>query len=460
MDQRARGQASNEDVESAVSSILAKMGGVPVAKGTPTTTTTTSSTAQKSTSKASLQVDQGNYDEEDDDDEQEVKFSQRNHCRATRTLVLPKIPLHQYQELLEAIPMGRVGAQMMTAFGDGPQPNPEALKAALDGTRQALQFIVMDARALRRRVRAQYSQAQQEALAGQKKLGTNLPITDHTQASDPAMIYRALLTDQSKLHDPLGRQPPCGFDVEQLSWLYPEELRAYDRWSELHAAYEQPAEEEDASVGPQQQQQQQDDEENEGDYLGGHFRERAAVFDVRTDQMPQEKYMKFSKVRQGSFLPRGLGKQRSKLEKEWEGLEVGKGRGKKGSWLHMPAITVRFLHWLGFEPPEVPPPDNETTQVLAFLGHDRMGRIVEKAIYMRNLKRGKDSLELREVPPGEQLTLKDIQTVLEDPDIKPAALFPLEDKGGEHLPNVQLYFGPGFEQRLELEMDEYVPFIE
>lgn len=143
--------------------------------------------------------------------------------------------------------------------------------------------------------------------------------------------------------------------------------------------------------------------------------------------------------------------------------------------MHMPAVVVRFLHWLGFEPPEVPPPDNETTQVLAFLGYDRMGRIVEKAIYLRNLKKkqrtgGKatakrdqdndienpSSFKLRELSSGEQLTADDIKEALEDPDVKPAPLFGLdaEKKEGELPRNVQLYFGPGFEQRLELELEE------
>jgi hypothetical protein len=41
-----------------------------------------------------------------------------------------------------------------------------------------------------------------------------------------------------------------------------------------------------------------------------------------------------------------------------------------------------------------------------------------------------------------------------DPDIRPALLHSL---GESSQPSFQLYFGPGFEQRLELEMEEYVP---
>jgi hypothetical protein len=36
----------------------------------------------------------------------------------------------------------------------------------------------------------------------------------------------------------------------------------------------------------------------------------------------------------------------------------------------MSANSVRFWHWLGFEPPAIYPPNEETTQALAFLGYD------------------------------------------------------------------------------------------
>ena len=52
---------------------------------------------------------------------------------------------------------------------------------------------------------------------------------------------------------------------------------------------------------------------------------------------------------------------------------------------------------------------------------------------------------------GEHLLPKDIEKAMEDPDIRPAPLHSLEESS---QPTFQLYFGPGFEERLELEMEE------
>jgi hypothetical protein len=561
MNQRARGAASNDQLDSAVSDILVQMG-VPGAAVMKEEKKKVSS----SSSSSSLKMDMGNYDDDDSDvEENDTRITPKPAgppSKKNKTPLLLRYSKEEYRELLDStVPMGHMGAQMMTTFGDGPQPNMEALQAALQGTRTALQLTIMDARALRRKVMAQYSQAKQEASS--KRFKKNAPAasssstisaadassqsatkrprpmnatsasatmvgstaagattTTTAAAADSAMVFRAWLTDQSHTHDPLVKHHPCGFDMEQLSWLYPEEVRAYDRWNELHSAYEESKnkdqevntaaqtksknkkkkkgtgkngenEEDDLDDPEAEDETENQEDENNGEddeYLGGHLRERAAVFDVRTVQMPQDNYMKFAKVRQGSFLPRGVGKTRTKLELEWEQqldeTTTTRGRVKEGSWMHMPAIAVRFLHWLGFEPPEVPPPDIETTQVLAFLGYDRMGRIVEKAIYLRNLKKktkeqrmaennnkkkkagsstnstidNPSSFDLRELPAGEHLTAEDIKVALEDPDVKPAPLFRLEGekKEGELPRNVQLYFGPGFEQRLELELEEYV----
>jgi len=44
---------------------------------------------------------------------------------------------------------------------------------------------------------------------------------------------------------------------------------------------------------------------------------------------------------------------------------------------------------------------------------------------------------------------------MNDPDIKPAALYSSVDGSASHpKPAAQLYFGPGFEARLEMELDE------
>jgi hypothetical protein len=71
----------------------------------------------------------------------------------------------------------------------------------------------------------------------------------------------------------------------------------------------------------------------------------------------------------------------------------------------------------------------------------------------QNKKDYDETKVLWELKRGEQLTLQDIEKALADPDIKPAPLHSLDDSA---QPPSQLYFGPGFEQRLELEMEECV----
>jgi hypothetical protein len=139
----------------------------------------------------------------------------------------------------------------------------------------------------------------------------------------------------------------------------------------------------------------------------------------------------FSEVRKGSFLPR---KKKADFLPE----------DSKESWANMSPVTIRFLHWVGFEPDSwLPPPKEAVTHALAFLGYDFVGKITEKAIALRSNER-----ELLELQPGESLTAADIAQALEDSDIKPVPLC-----GSQNLPGPQLYFGPGFEHRLEMELD-------
>jgi hypothetical protein len=83
-----------------------------------------------------------------------------------------------------------------------------------------------------------------------------------------------------------------------------------------------------------------------------------------------------------------------------------------------------------------------------------------KAIFLRASKQLKETDGERdivlELKRGEQLTPQDIEEALKHPDIRPAPLFGVDKKS--RPPVGQLYFGPGFEERLELEMEEYVSF--
>ena len=131
----------------------------------------------------------------------------------------------------------------------------------------------------------------------------------------------------------------------------------------------------------------EEEEEEEVTPLQGHLEDRLAQFDARTEQMKEEWYMAFTEVRQGSFLP----KQADILDKQWDEWRVQQKnntgtkktniskKSEPTTWESLPASFVQFLHWVGFQPRSaLPPPNEETTQALAFLGYDFMGKIIEK----------------------------------------------------------------------------------
>lgn len=62
-------------------------------------------------------------------------------------------------------------------------------------------------------------------------------------------------------------------------------------------------------------------------------------------------------------------------------------------------------------------------------------------------------LELRD---GEQLEAEDVEKAIKDSTIRPVPLYSsLENDDSSSMPvAAQLYFGPGFEDRLEMEMEE------
>lgn len=60
-------------------------------------------------------------------------------------------------------------------------------------------------------------------------------------------------------------------------------------------------------------------------------------------------------------------------------------------------------------------------------------------------------LELHE---GEQLGADDIEKAINDSTIRPVPLYSFDNESSKLPAAAQLYFGPGFETRLEIEMDE------
>mmetsp|Transcript_32816 Transcript_32816/g.77395 ORF Transcript_32816/g.77395 Transcript_32816/m.77395 type:complete len:665 (-) Transcript_32816:3932-5926(-) len=477
-----------------------------------------------------------------------------------------------YQSTIAEIPMGSEAAKMMTTFGDGSRPDPEALKLALMGTRRALQISIMDARKVRRRLQADYREAQSVLTVKYDKRKMNKPpptvaaarewvaeqqqqqqqqqqqpsgdgdepctptkasaaslslssppstksnsakkVTATANSIDPKLLYRVLAEGTDKL----SYSHKCGFHMEELTHLYPEEMRAFRRCHEMYEDFNESKDvdaKEDEANGENDNgdskaagktsntnnangDNEGDDDNNktddDDDVDGGHLRERAANFDFRTDQMKNDWYVEYSKVRLGSFLPskststtsttitKKNKQYRSSLEREWDKLRKV-GRHARGEWENLNAKAVRFLHWLGFDPPNLYPPDEETTQALAFLAYDRLGRIVEKAICLRN-ETDPRARSLCELPPGNQLSKEDVTRALKDPDVKPATVYYYDEtttnttgevggNGGKLASSsvarcgdapssflsshsIQLYFGPGWEDRLELEMEEMI----
>eukprot|EP00980_Cylindrotheca_fusiformis_P003649 scaffold818_cov136-Cylindrotheca_fusiformis.AAC.15 len=461
MTKRSQGKASNSQVQDAVSDILKAMGAASPAE---------TETRSEPTKESSIKVDTDDYDNISDSETRPVASRIKTTNSDSQEDENDEEEL--YQDRISLIPMGKDGAKMMTTFGDGPKPIPGALEAALLGTRKTLHVAIMDARAIRRRTKKAFDQG--------RKMQRTLDKTSLADANslDPTMMYRTLTS-----HDSLSYSPPCGFEMEQLECLYPEIMREYKKWNEMYKKSQRKDEEAAAAAGKDESKvvdtTENDEKEEDTEALGGHLKERAAHFDARTDQMKSDGYLKFSQVRQGSFLPRGKRQRKSKEDIQWEKGKKTK-RGRQNDWESMDANTVRFLHWLGFSPTTISPPNDATTQALAFLGYDIMGRIVEKvrelilvlragqvitnlylvskAIFLRNLDSSSwkqtaraESIELWELKPGEQLSQKEVETALRDPEIQPN---PIHSTDGSSRPSFQRYFGPGFEERLELEMEE------
>lgn len=139
---------------------------------------------------------------------------------------------HEATEL-NKIPMGSVGARMMVTFGDGKSPDPDAVRMVLEGARLSLLNIIKDARALRRHAKSEYAKAQRAMHMGHKnfrrkaKNGKDDRIFT-SEGVDPSLLYRSINRNDKLVYD-----PKCGFDIEQLQQLLPEEMNAYDRWNEV-----------------------------------------------------------------------------------------------------------------------------------------------------------------------------------------------------------------------------------
>jgi hypothetical protein len=453
-------------------------------------------------------VDTGNYDDEDSENggaadekapaasraEQPVVKRGRGRPRkqsapSSAAAATAAADLEQYDE----IPLGRQGAKMMVAFGDGPLPLPGAVEKALLACRRCLHAAIRDARHVRRRHQRWYRDAQKHLRRGTASKSRSM--TPSGLSSDSHRYqFRALQPGA----DALSKQARCGFALEELEMLFPEEMSAYQRWNEMHSAADRSTDgaegegdDDDNGRSAGSSSGKNNDESNASVTVvpGGHLQDRLEQFDIRTDRMDEDGYLQFSNVRhQGSFLPRRVrgeeerrrtsGLQQKQGSNDGGEAEQPRGRPADAGTAHMTSVMVRFLHWVGFdvegtvrdaaadgdegESPSgpalrLPAPSSETTHALAFLAHDFFGRIVEKAVFWRNVRSDETRVVL-ELGPGEQLRESDIQRALEDPEIRLEPMYAAAPSSSKPPPpsKPQLYFGPGFEDRLEMELEEMV----
>lgn len=465
--QRSRGEVGNDDIEDAINSII----GAPAA-----------ASARKVKNTDTIVPDEGNYDDDDESDSDEQPQKKRTALE-TKDYLPPdketKESIAARNEKLEEIPFGKMGERMLVTFGDGTQPHLDVISSALLGTRSCLQRAILDARALHRTAKEQWHQARAAAVMHssssvkdqmKKTIGGELSATVPSAAGDSELSFRAL----SGI-DPLRFDTPCGFNLEQLETLFPEEMSAYQRWKKMHKAYvensaddmKQPKilnDDEDTNTDIKE-----DTEEDKGDDTidyGGRLNLRLANFDARTTEMGDDSYLKFADYRKGSFLSKNRGKPTADV-KEWkenrQQAPKKRGRPKRTNWQNLHHSCVVFLHWIGFDQRSaLSPPNEETTQALGFLAYDFFGKIVEKAVSLRlesTSSKGKartlfgSEEPILELTGGDQLGVDDIERSLAE--VKMNSLYSSKDvELGNSSKIAQLYFGPGFEDRLELEIDE------
>eukprot|EP00594_Rhizosolenia_setigera_P011483 CAMPEP_0178955632 /NCGR_PEP_ID=MMETSP0789-20121207/9722_1 /TAXON_ID=3005 /ORGANISM="Rhizosolenia setigera, Strain CCMP 1694" /LENGTH=975 /DNA_ID=CAMNT_0020637303 /DNA_START=74 /DNA_END=3001 /DNA_ORIENTATION=+ len=417
---------------------------------------------------------------------------------------------------LQDIPLGKEGARMMITFGDGRNPHPATVALVLLIARKCLHHAIKDARALRRKMKEEYKRAK---LAMSIHSSKKRDIADFfadmkkgvNKELNPVMCYRALGG-----YDPLSYDPKCGFEVAQLEVLFPEEMQEYKKWAKMHKEYKkndqsdkalgknQGKEDDDEDNEDQAQKKKETEEDDDEEGVGGHMRSRLAQFDIRTDVMKDQWYIAFSEVRKGSFLPKNTS---SVEERKWnrqrreikENKHKRKPRHRPQKWENLPACVVQFLHWLGFfnQRNALPVPNMDVTEALAFLGYDFVGKIVEKAIFLRYLDQEnklKHSTKIRkrqdnannvilELGRKEQLNVEDILRAYHDTTLNTSSLYstshsvlyeetssgkntrgqnnkaksqPIKTTDNTYGAASQLYFGPGFEERLELELDQII----
>jgi hypothetical protein len=463
---RSRGEVGNDDIEDAINSII----------GAPSAAV---SSARKVKNNNAIIPDEGNYDDDESDTADEPP--QKKLAALEPEACLPpdketKSSDSARNKKLEEIPFGKMGERMLVTFGDGTQPHLDVISEVLLGTRSCLQRAILDARALHRLHKEQWHQARAAAMMhSSSSVRDNMKKTGELTATAPSTGDSELSFRALGGIDPLRFDTPCGFGIEQLQKLFPEEMSAYQRWKNMHKAYIENAaddlkqskdDNDDDDMNNNNKQDTEDDGGDDGtiDY-GGRLTLRLANFDARTTEMGDDSYLKFADYRRGSFLSKNRGAPTADM-KEWKEKQATKKRGrpsKRTNWQNLHISCVVFLHWVGFDQRSaLSPPNEETTQALGFLAYDFFGKIVEKAVSLRlesTSSKGKarklfgSEEPILELTGGDQLGVDDIKRSLAEVNLN--SLYSSTDIDlGNSSKIAQLYFGPGFEDRLELELDE------
>jgi hypothetical protein len=463
---RSRGEVGNDDIEDAINSII----------GAPSAAV---SSARKVKNNNAIIPDEGNYDDDESDTADEPPQKKRAALEPEACLPPDKETKSSdsaRNKKLEEIPFGKMGERMLVTFGDGTQPHLDVISEVLLGTRSCLQRAILDARALHRLHKEQWHQARAAAMMhSSSSVRDNMKKTGELTATAPSTGDSELSFRALGGIDPLRFDTPCGFGIEQLQKLFPEEMSAYQRWKNMHKAYIENAaddlkqskdDNDDDDMNNNNKQDTEDDGGDDGtiDY-GGRLTLRLANFDARTTEMGDDSYLKFADYRRGSFLSKNRGAPTADM-KEWKEKQATKKRGrpsKRTNWQNLHISCVVFLHWVGFDQRSaLSPPNEETTQALGFLAYDFFGKIVEKAVSLRlesTSSKGKarklfgSEEPILELTGGDQLGVDDIKRSLAEVNLN--SLYSSTDIDlGNSSKIAQLYFGPGFEDRLELELDE------
>ena len=344
-----------------------------------------------------------------------------------------KAPKNRDWSAYKSIPFGKQGAQMLGTFGDSREPLVETVEAALESTKQLVKAAVSDAKKIR-------MEFLNNLLSAQRTMRKHKQEKPENKGDWSAEIMYRAMTRKSR-NDNIDRE---SFTVEELKTLYPEEMNVYDRWRLLREHAERSKQGEDAA-------KVEDDEEDEEEIIAkekqmedapavGRLTERSEQFDRRTVRMKQKRYLDFALIRRGSFLGRA-------------GIDVDQAKGQPGPWAKLAPEYLRFLLWCGFDPQSSElPPEPSTIEALAFLAYNFLGRVVETAVRLRNEKQ-KRKIGVVEIPKGDMLQVVDIENAMKDADVKPSPIFESPAVG---TVGTQLYFGPGFENRLEIELEEMV----